>query len=155
MQSCSIAATPVWTQERRRSRAMRPLKHDPAKPHCFLTQCSLNPDVSHTNVSEETQLVIVSECMLRHNGTRTSQTAKPFPNPDDAGPIVHRLMGIPVDCDTAQDQTQVCRDTSSTAMQDTIVQCLRPLCHSGGPVKGNLKAIAYNDILGDSMLPTL
>ncbi|XP_064878902.1 protocadherin-15-like [Oncorhynchus nerka] len=33
---------------------MRPPKHDPAKPHCFLTHCSLNPEVSHTNVSEET-----------------------------------------------------------------------------------------------------
>uniref|UniRef100_A0A674BUE2 Zinc finger MYM-type protein 4-like n=1 Tax=Salmo trutta TaxID=8032 RepID=A0A674BUE2_SALTR len=37
-----------------RSRAMRPPKHDPAKLHCFLTHCSLNPEASCTNVSEET-----------------------------------------------------------------------------------------------------
>jgi hypothetical protein len=30
------------------------LKHNPAKPHCFLTQCPLNPEASCTNVSEET-----------------------------------------------------------------------------------------------------
>jgi hypothetical protein len=34
---------PLQTWERRRSRAMRPLKHEPAKPHCFLTHCCLNP----------------------------------------------------------------------------------------------------------------
>ncbi|KAK6322548.1 hypothetical protein J4Q44_G00073400, partial [Coregonus suidteri] len=53
LKSCPIAATPVRTRERRRSRAMLPPKHDPAKPHCFLTHCSLNPEASSTNVSEE------------------------------------------------------------------------------------------------------
>uniref|UniRef100_A0A8C8D6G3 F-actin-capping protein subunit beta n=1 Tax=Oncorhynchus tshawytscha TaxID=74940 RepID=A0A8C8D6G3_ONCTS len=52
--SCPIAATPLWTPERRRSRAMRPPKHDPVKPHCFSTHCSLNPGASRTNVSGET-----------------------------------------------------------------------------------------------------
>ena len=52
-QSCPIAATPI------RSRCVLPPKHDAAKPHCFLTQCPLNPEASHTNVLEET----VSECM--------------------------------------------------------------------------------------------
>ena len=28
----------------RRSRAMRPPKHNPTKPHCFLTQCASNPE---------------------------------------------------------------------------------------------------------------
>ena len=51
---CLIAATPVRTWERRRSRAVRPPKHDPTKPHCFLTQCPLNPEANCTNVSEET-----------------------------------------------------------------------------------------------------
>jgi hypothetical protein len=39
-------------------------------------------------------------------------------HPDNAGPIVHRLMGLPVTacCETAWDQTQVSNDTSSTAM---------------------------------------
>jgi hypothetical protein len=33
---------------------MHPLKHDPAKPLCFLTHCSHNLEASRTNVSEET-----------------------------------------------------------------------------------------------------
>jgi hypothetical protein len=55
--------------------------------------------------------------------------AKPSPNPDNAGPIVHRPMGLPITagCDTSRDRTRVCSDTSVTDMQ-----CLRPLCHSGG-----------------------
>ena len=55
---------------------------------------------------------------LERNGTRTSQPTKPSPNPDDAGPIVHCLMGLPVaaGCDTARDQTQICSDASSTAV---------------------------------------
>ena len=45
------------------------------------------------------------------------------------GPIVCRPMGllITASCDTALDQTRVCSDASSTAMQ-----CLRPLRHYGG-----------------------
>ncbi|XP_031684908.1 uncharacterized protein LOC109893774 isoform X1 [Oncorhynchus kisutch] len=38
---CPIVATPVRTWDRRRLRAMPPRKHNPAKPHCFLTHCSL------------------------------------------------------------------------------------------------------------------
>ena len=50
------------------------------------------------------------------------------PNPDDAGPIIHRRMGILITarCDTAWSQTRDCSDTSCTEMQ-----CLRPLRHSG------------------------
>ena len=53
--------------------------------------------------------------------------AKPSPNSGDAGPIVCRPMGLPITagCDTARDQTLVCSDASSNAMQ-----CLRPLHHS-------------------------
>uniref|UniRef100_A0A8C7FFT9 Arf-GAP with GTPase, ANK repeat and PH domain-containing protein 3 n=2 Tax=Oncorhynchus kisutch TaxID=8019 RepID=A0A8C7FFT9_ONCKI len=49
------------------------------------------------------------------------------PNTDDAGPIVHRPMGLPISdgCDTARDRTRVCSDASNTEMQ-----CLRPLRHS-------------------------
>ena len=67
---------------------------------------------------------------LERNGTRTSQPVKPSPNPDDAGPIVHRFMGLPVaaSCNTARDQTWICSDASST-----VTQFLRPLRHSGGP----------------------
>jgi hypothetical protein len=28
---------------------MHPPKHDPAKPHCFLTHCSVNLEASRTN----------------------------------------------------------------------------------------------------------
>ncbi|XP_052378314.1 adrenodoxin, mitochondrial-like isoform X1 [Oncorhynchus keta] len=52
--NCLIAATPIRTRERRRSRAVCPPKHNPTKPHCFLTQCPFNPESSCTNVSEET-----------------------------------------------------------------------------------------------------
>ena len=52
--SCPIAATLVWTQERQRSRAVRPPKHNPAKPDCFLTQRPLNPEANRPNVMEET-----------------------------------------------------------------------------------------------------
>jgi hypothetical protein len=33
---------------------MCPPKHNPTKPHCFLTQRASNPEASRTNVSEET-----------------------------------------------------------------------------------------------------
>ena len=63
------------------------------------------------------------------DGTRTSLPAKPSPNPDDAGPIVRRPMGLPVaaGCDRAWTRTRISSGTASTAMQ-----CLRPLHHSGG-----------------------
>jgi hypothetical protein len=54
------------TKEMLRSRAVRPPKHNPAKPHCFLTQCPLNPEASRTNVSEETQYTWrPCQCALR------------------------------------------------------------------------------------------
>ena len=37
-----------------RLRAMRPLKPNPTKLHCFFTQCPSNPESSHPNVAEET-----------------------------------------------------------------------------------------------------
>ena len=57
--------------------------------------------------------------LLERNGTRTSLPAEPSPNPKDAGPIVRRLMGLPVTagCDRDWDQTWVCSDASSTVMQ--------------------------------------
>ena len=73
---------------------MRPPKHGPAKPHCFLTHCSLNPEASSTNVSEETHYNWRPQESLEGDGTRTSWLAKLYPNPDDAGPIVHRLIGL-------------------------------------------------------------
>ena len=38
------------SSQERRSRAMRPPKHNPAKLHCFLTHYSLNQEASRTNV---------------------------------------------------------------------------------------------------------
>jgi hypothetical protein len=96
---------------------------------------------SRTNVSEETPYSWRPEDSmhapgrhkesLEHDGTRTSRPAKPSPNPDDVGPIVHRLMCLPVlaSCDTALDRTRICSDASSTAMQ-----YLRSLGYSGGPI---------------------
>jgi hypothetical protein len=42
-----------------------------------------------------------------------------LPNPDGAGPIVHRPVGIPITagCDTAWIQTRDCSDASGTEMQ--------------------------------------
>ena len=51
---CLVATTPIRTREMRRSRAMCPPKHNPTKPHCFLTQRASNLEASRTNVSEET-----------------------------------------------------------------------------------------------------
>uniref|UniRef100_A0A8K9XGI6 FERM domain-containing protein n=1 Tax=Oncorhynchus mykiss TaxID=8022 RepID=A0A8K9XGI6_ONCMY len=44
---------PVRARERRMSKSMRPLKHNPTKPHCFLTQRVSNPEASRINVLEE------------------------------------------------------------------------------------------------------
>jgi hypothetical protein len=52
--NCLIAATSVRTRERRRLGAVHLPKHNPTKLYCFLTQWPLNPEASHTNVSEET-----------------------------------------------------------------------------------------------------
>jgi hypothetical protein len=119
LQSCHIAATPLRTRESRRSRAVCPPKHNPTRPHCFLTQCPLNPLMSACTAASPPQ-----ESLVR-NGTRTSLPAKPSPNPNDAGPIVCHPIGLPVaaGCDRAWTQTQN-SDTASTAMQ-----CLRPLHH--------------------------
>jgi hypothetical protein len=69
---------------------------------------------------------------LECNVTRKSLPANLSPNLDDTGPIVRRLMGLPVMAasDTAWDRTRVCSDASITAMQG-----LRPLRHSGGQVR--------------------
>uniref|UniRef100_A0A8C8F818 SH3 domain-binding glutamic acid-rich protein n=1 Tax=Oncorhynchus tshawytscha TaxID=74940 RepID=A0A8C8F818_ONCTS len=49
---------------------------------------------------------------LERNGTRSSQPAKPSPNLDDAGPIMCRLMGLPVTvgCNTTRDRIRICSD---------------------------------------------
>uniref|UniRef100_A0AAZ3QIX5 selenide, water dikinase n=1 Tax=Oncorhynchus tshawytscha TaxID=74940 RepID=A0AAZ3QIX5_ONCTS len=62
---------------------------NPTKPHCFLTQCLLNPEASRTNVSEETLCTWQprqrglrpgppQESLVR-DGTRTYLPAKPSP----------------------------------------------------------------------------
>jgi hypothetical protein len=79
----------------------------------------LNPEASCTNVLEETPF------SLQVPGPPLGYTRAPC----DAGTIVLRPMGLLVTagCDTAWDRTQVCSDTSSTAMH-----CLRLLCYKGG-----------------------
>ena len=95
-----IAATPARTQE---AKVESHVSSNPTRPHCFLTQCPLNPEASHTNVLAETlcTLATVSSFTapqepLERDGMKTSLPAKPSPNPDDAGPIVRHPTGIPV-----------------------------------------------------------
>jgi hypothetical protein len=59
------------------------------------------------------------------DGTRTSLPAIPSPNPDDAGPIVCRPMGLPVTAATEPGQTRISSGTASTVMQG--LRPLRPL----------------------------
>ena len=103
-------------------------KHDPTKPHCFLTQWPLNPEASHTNVLEET-LYTWQPCQpgppqesLECNGTRTSLQTKPSTNPDDAGPIVCRPMGLPVaaSCDRAWTWTRISNVIDHCATREAL-----------------------------------
>ena len=98
--SQAIAATPVRTRERRRSKAMRPPKHDAVKPRSFLGHCSLNPEASRTNVSKETRYNWrpKSMCMLpaRHRSCSSAmgQGHSGRPDPDDTRPIVHPSWSV-------------------------------------------------------------
>jgi hypothetical protein len=72
-------------------------------------QCPLNLEASCINVSEETCTAPdPPQESLVHDSTRTSLSAKPSPNPDDAGPIVWCPMGLLVtaDCDRPWTWTQ-------------------------------------------------
>ncbi|CDQ80127.1 unnamed protein product [Oncorhynchus mykiss] len=71
LQKCRDKSFPVQRCIMLKHLAMRPPKHDPAKPYCFLTSCSLNPEASRTNASAETpqyfstpQLSTVDQCWL-------------------------------------------------------------------------------------------
>ena len=94
---------------------------------------------SKTRFSECTASRPPQESLVR-DGTRTSLPTKPSPNPDNAGQIVHCLMGLPVvaSCHTARDRTRICSDTPSTAVP-------RPLCHSGGPKNSVFKWHTVSD----------
>jgi hypothetical protein len=88
-----------------------------ARQTSLLDTRPLNPEASCTNVSEETLFnwQPLSACRhpachkesLEHNEPNKAPPAKPSPNPDDAGPIVHRPMGLPITagCDTARERT--------------------------------------------------
>jgi hypothetical protein len=75
-----------------------------AKPHCFLTHCSFNPEASRTNVLEETppswwprsacRCPAHHKQLLEHHETRKSWSARPSSNPDDAGTIVRCPTGL-------------------------------------------------------------
>jgi hypothetical protein len=124
-----IAATPVQTRERRRSRATRPpnttgpshtaswhnacLSWKPATLMCQRKYCTPADCVSvHAPGPPQES--------LEHNGTRTSLPAKPSPNPDDTGPIMHRPMGLllAAGCDRAWTQTRISSGTASEC--DTV-----------------------------------
>uniref|UniRef100_A0A8C7MC35 Eukaryotic translation initiation factor 4, gamma 2b n=1 Tax=Oncorhynchus kisutch TaxID=8019 RepID=A0A8C7MC35_ONCKI len=80
------------------------------REQCFLTLCFVQSPFRHES--------------LERYGTRTLLLAKPFPNPDDAGPIVRRLMGLPVSvgCFTARGRTWICSD----AVPETVAPLQRP-----------------------------
>ena len=110
----------------RLGRGKGPPKHIPTKPHCFLTQCPLNPEASCPNVSEETPYTWQPcQCALRLV-PQDILLAKPSRNPDDAGSIVRCPMGLPVATEPGL-EPRISSGTASTAMQ-----CLRPLRYSGG-----------------------
>uniref|UniRef100_A0A4W5KNJ0 Uncharacterized protein n=1 Tax=Hucho hucho TaxID=62062 RepID=A0A4W5KNJ0_9TELE len=64
---------------------------------------------------------VVAIVMEKHSSMKSRTPAKPSPNPDDAGPIVRRPMGLPLTagCDTAQDRTRL-----SVCMVVTLVAIL-------------------------------
>uniref|UniRef100_A0A4W5NP36 Arrestin, beta 2a n=1 Tax=Hucho hucho TaxID=62062 RepID=A0A4W5NP36_9TELE len=68
--------------------------------------------------------LVISQQILIYNG------GLPRPNPDDAGPMVRRPMGLPI-------RTRDCSNASCTEMQ-----CLRPLHHSGAQLLNYL--VSYN-----------
>ncbi|CDQ90489.1 unnamed protein product [Oncorhynchus mykiss] len=102
---------------------MLPPKHNPAKPHCFLTHCPLNPESNSTNVS-------TSQCACARPPHRVARAR--WDKDISAGQTLfypgHRwanCLTVAAGCNTARDRTQICSGASSTAMQ-----CLRPLRHS-------------------------
>ena len=114
LQSCPIAATPLRLG-RGEGRAY------------FLTHCSLSPAGGRSQPRRRPKSApqaaeVSHKESLEHDGTRKSRPAKPSPNPDDAGPIVRRLMGLPVtaSCDTAWDRTRVCSDRC--APQNAVIR---------------------------------
>jgi hypothetical protein len=97
----------------------------------FCTQYSVH---LNSRIGIARNLATVSACTapsppqesLVHDGTRTSLPAKPSPNPDDFGPIVHRPMGLAAATEPGL-EPRISSGTESTAMQ-----CHKPLHHSGG-----------------------
>ena len=89
---------------------------------------------------------------LQRNGRRTSRPAKASPNLDNAGPIVRRLMGLPVvaSCNTDRYRTSICSNAVCAVMQ-----CLRPLCYSGGPNYQSLPALEWSRYLEKLILVSL
>ena len=97
-----------WAGERRRS-SHASSEMWTAKPCCFLTHCSLNPEASCTiqliiEVSLQAPDPPQGDAWVRW--AKESPQAKPSPNLDDTGPIVCCLMVFPAGCNTAWDRTQ-------------------------------------------------
>jgi hypothetical protein len=127
-----FAATPQQAQELKvKSRALRNM----TLLTVLLNTCLLYPGsqlhqcVGGNTVQLTTEVSLFLTFLFNlASQLRTRSNLQCRPNPDNVVPIVRRSMGLLITggCDTAQDRTQVCSDTSSTVMQ-----CLRPLCHSG------------------------
>jgi hypothetical protein len=126
---------------------MCPPKHNPAKPHC-----SLNPEASPTKLSEETpynwrcvsmHVHGMPQESLDHDRKKTYRPAKLSPIPDNSGPIVNHLMGLPVQ----PAATQPGIEPRSVVMPQAL-QCLRALCPFGRPVQCMINIIhcfSFND----------
>ena len=116
---------------------MRPPKHNPTKPLCFLTQYPFYPEARRTNVSEETpytwrpcQRALRPACH-RSCYCVMGQGHPCRPNPPLTRTMLEQLCATPWVSRSRPPATEPGlepRISSGTAMQ-----CLRPLRHSGSP----------------------
>ena len=120
---------------------MRPPKHNPTKPHCFLTQRASNPEASRTNVSEETQCTWQSwlactapgppqESLVRDE-TRISLPAKPSLTRTTLGQLCGALWNSQsraAGCDRAWARTQSLWMTEPFHLTNRLTHLTQFLC---------------------------
>jgi hypothetical protein len=123
------------------------LKHDPAKPHCFLTHCSLNPEAKPTNVSEETLSSLQLKSACRHPAHHKSAMGQVYPgrpNPLLTRTTLRQLCTASWVFLLQLAVTQPGIEPRSVVMPQAL-QCLKPQCHLRVPC---------NRILRQCDLPT-
>ena len=113
---------------------MRPPKHDPTKPHCFLTQCPLNPEASRTIVSEEAPGDRVSMHAPGPPQDSLERDGKSRPNLPLHWTMLGQLCAAPWIYRSRPAATEPGLEPGSVVAQlATVMQCFRPLRHLGGP----------------------